>query len=489
MGFTPDFFISTTGSDSNPGTFVSPWAITAINTKRSTYAGKGLGLLPGTYGISSLMTTDAQNSARNPALNINGGPDTSNMTTICSCDASGIYSRGTVTIKANDNGTYGGQVDSTNAMIGCNDAVTNRGQWRVRGIKFTGFSLWALHVGSSPSGGVRITNWNFLECEFTDGNTTNATNSAGVNTGPAIIYSSNNPVDDTNYGFTDCYFHDNLRGGSNDSAHFSCCYTWGLAASGTTVGTTFYRCTIVNSGGLHGKEGDIEGTTVKYCYIDWTTNAPNSQNGSCIQGFDGFGGSRGTLTQTTKFHHNVLLCNYGPLDLQSELGGGGWVTPLEVYNNTIVAPSGVTGAMITYYENAAGAALLKWYNNIAYDNGAGLSGYGYTLVNGDAFAICDYNLWASLANKWNVVNNGAHDSISASTKTTFANWKTAIGSLDAHSSTTAPTFTNSGAFASQYLTTSGAAFQTGRMGGTSGGSVTNMGHDDGTGAAGSTWAS
>lgn len=67
---TFDYYISPTGSDSNPGTQASPWSITAINTKQSVYAGKRVGLLDGTYNVYSLCQAGAWNLA---ALVVNGG--------------------------------------------------------------------------------------------------------------------------------------------------------------------------------------------------------------------------------------------------------------------------------------------------------------------------------------------------------------------------------------------------------------------------------
>jgi hypothetical protein len=58
---TFDYYIGPTGSDSNPGTEAEPWAITAINTKRATYAGQRLGLLDGTYDISGLSGYSGSN--------------------------------------------------------------------------------------------------------------------------------------------------------------------------------------------------------------------------------------------------------------------------------------------------------------------------------------------------------------------------------------------------------------------------------------------
>jgi hypothetical protein len=85
-----DFFISTTGSDSNPGTLVSPWAITSINTKQATYTGKRVGVLAGVYNVNSLMGSGNAGSLNLVALAVNGGT-VSNQTYIGSSNASGVY--------------------------------------------------------------------------------------------------------------------------------------------------------------------------------------------------------------------------------------------------------------------------------------------------------------------------------------------------------------------------------------------------------------
>src|ERR1700738_270524 len=68
-----DYYISPTGSDSNPGTSPSPWALTAINTKRALYAGKRVGVLPGTYNCLSLVGGSYNGSFDTPAFSIAGG--------------------------------------------------------------------------------------------------------------------------------------------------------------------------------------------------------------------------------------------------------------------------------------------------------------------------------------------------------------------------------------------------------------------------------
>lgn len=52
-----DYYIGPSGSDSNPGTQAQPWAISALNTKRATYAGKRVGLLDGTYNVLAAIGT------------------------------------------------------------------------------------------------------------------------------------------------------------------------------------------------------------------------------------------------------------------------------------------------------------------------------------------------------------------------------------------------------------------------------------------------
>jgi Right handed beta helix region len=80
-----DFYISPTGSDSNPGTLDQPWAITAINTRRGDYAGKRVGLLDGTYNVHALC--QAAPSWSSTALAVNGGSGSTSPTIIAAVNA------------------------------------------------------------------------------------------------------------------------------------------------------------------------------------------------------------------------------------------------------------------------------------------------------------------------------------------------------------------------------------------------------------------
>lgn len=89
-----DFYISPTGSDTNLGTLASPWALTALNTKWSTYGGKKVGIIAGTYDLLTLAGgsyNTGSNDYELAAFEIQGGTSGS-PTYIASCDANGNYS-------------------------------------------------------------------------------------------------------------------------------------------------------------------------------------------------------------------------------------------------------------------------------------------------------------------------------------------------------------------------------------------------------------
>ena len=71
-----DFYISPSGSDSNPGTQSSPWAITSLRDSsgnNSKIAGKRVGLLPGTYNVASLASGSDSGDYQRPVLHIPAG--------------------------------------------------------------------------------------------------------------------------------------------------------------------------------------------------------------------------------------------------------------------------------------------------------------------------------------------------------------------------------------------------------------------------------
>ena len=469
-GSTFDFYISTSGSDSNPGTLASPWAITAINTKQSTYAGKRVGIIAGTYDVSSLMNS----TFHTPVLNINGGPNSSTKTYIGSSDTNGFYKVRAATIDAKgSSGFYGGGNANISSIIGQGHETNlgpNWGNWIIDGLKLTGFSLWAAHIGNYDGVGGAVPNAVIQNCEFTGGSGQNSTAASGVNLAPIVVYTSDNCT------VTNNYLHDNF--GWTDNSHFSAMYIWGLGA-GHGVGLSVTYNTLVNTGNIHSKEATQLNSTIAYNYIDMTSKTPSggpSQNSTGIFGFNA-DGNTGTLTV---IHHNIVLSYGNYISTENDTGQNGWYTPCRVYNNTFVDvgtnTSGAGG--FTAYEMSAGLVPMSFYNNLYWDAGFAIGGYGYAIAPTDEFSVLDYNIYGT-GDKFNTVAAGGQNSTGA-TQRTFAAWKTSTGG-DAHSSTNSTNpFTNNGARALQYQISSGSpAYQTGHVGGTSGGALVNVGAWDG----------
>ncbi len=231
-----DFYISPSGSDGNAGTQASPWAITSLNTKQSTYSGKRVGLLPGTYNVGSLMSSNRDS----PALRINGGA--SGSPTVIAAT-----SRGQAVIAAN-NGSYGGGSANICAVLGHKSTAPKQGYVTIDGLKFTGGSYQVIEMGNYDFSGPVISGIVIKNCEFTGSNATNTPKAVGGNCAQISIYKNSGTLLSNNY------HHDNYGDGGPGSAdHFSALYQW------QSSGTTIEYCTLINSGNLHGKEGGQSG--------------------------------------------------------------------------------------------------------------------------------------------------------------------------------------------------------------------------------------
>lgn len=475
-----DFYISPTGSDTNAGTLAAPWAITAINTKQATYAGKRVGLIAGTYDVSSMMSA----TFHTPALNVNGG--TGGTTTyIGSSDASGFESPRAATLDAKGaSGIFGGGNTKISSIMGQGIEVNrppNWGNWTIDGLVFTGFSLWAVHVGNYDGGGGTVPNATVQNCEFTGGSAQTSTAANGVNLAPLVVYAARN------YLITNNYIHDNF--GWTDNIHFSAVYVWGLGGSlDPTFGGVFTYNTLKNSGGIHGKNGNMYGTTIRYNHIDSSTQTPSGGYQMCIQGFEGANGTGGTTP--TSVDHNVLVSAGQAADLTAEENDFGWQQAIEYFNNThvIVGSDSIAAVGVRLWMDTSGSKLGQLYNNLFWDGGfAGYTEYGNVSSSIGSFAVCDYNIYNHA--KFSTVPNGQFNSAPGLVNyATLASWATAIttngggNTMEGNSSvsTTNP-FTSGGTFAKQYQVQSGSpAFGTGKIGGVPGGASCNVGAWDGT---------
>lgn len=501
---TFDYYVSPSGSDSNAGTLAAPWAITSLSLYshtsnnvancRST-AGKRVGFLPGTYDISSLMNRGAYSEATG-ALQLIGGTST-NMSYWGSSDSSGVYSPRTATLDAKGaSGLFGGGHSSgpgvtRGPMIAhCGSYPSNYavGFATVDGLRLTGGSFMGIRVGGGSSGdGPTITNPVVIQnCEFTGfgfnaGDALDNTNQAWLDHNTNAITYSNN------------WHHDNYgpHGTSNTNGdHFNAIQVWGFG--GICTGTLVQYNTCVNSGNIYGKEGGIQGSIIQNNYVDMSMFT--AENSVGIQDFTGNGQSTSGLTVGSVIRNNICIVYGGTPASWDTLGGistlssdsVGWMTPCQIYNNTIVNTS-TSGALFGITQvnlGSAGVGAIQFYNNILYypRGGSGsLNGVGNYRTNPHALALQDYNLVPSSGISWAISQNASPSSTLStySSMSAFSSGLAANGGIsgaEAHSLAGTPTFVGTGTEAAQYKLASGSIGKgAGSTTGRGGGVATDMG--------------
>jgi hypothetical protein len=486
-----DYYISTNGSDSNPGTLASPWAITSLRTASGNFrlingTGKRIGLLPGNYDVSSYMVG---NSPDVGALQIPGGASSSAVTYLASSDASGNYSPRTATIDMKGaSGVFGG-IHSHGPGTGDGPGLAHCGQYpsayttsnlTIDGLRFTGWSYRGLDIGAAynadgPSGiaNVLVTNCEFTGGGFNSGDSEDNCAALWVQGGAGVTISNN-------------WFHDSVGHVANSGDHFNAIIVWGpnQGPASTTYNTVIQFNTFVNAGNVYGKEIKVEGTTCQNNYIDVSNLSVNSVG---FQDFTGY--NTAGLSRTSIFRNNIIVMQGNTVGGNTAFGqstlsnAGTFTTPVQIYNNTIICTTtgpGPTVAWISATGNGTGA--MQYYNNIYTSRGSGSwNNFGNFRTNPSAIKVMDYNLVPSSGVTWGLYQNASPTNLIASYPTIAAltGALSALGigvGLEAHSLTGAPTFVGTGSLAAQYQLASGSLGKgAGRIGGTSSGAATDMG--------------
>lgn len=413
------YYISPSGSDSNPGTASQPWAITALNTKRSTYAGTSVGLMDGTYNIRSILLAAGPTGGDydNPALDIAGG--TSGSPTIIKA----VNARQAV-ITAKSGSTYG-NTTAVNAMLAHTGQV-NRGYVEFDGLKITGTNRWCIRVGIKNSSQSKFLGIKVRNCEFTDCNAT-AHFGSGINIEALEMNSCRG------YEITNNYWHDSVGLSVGSADHYAAAVTWD-----SDSGLWEYNTSKSSGGGFFAKADGQYGCTLRYNYLDQT----GLSQSSAIQDFNGFNGSAAT---TTDIHHNVLigdLCRWGT-DVSSNVPAS--ADQNRLWNNVLISTEGGAsrGGIIKTV-----AGRLRLFNNIIVDQASG--DHGMFSVNIDAAAVFDRNLYYSTTASYQWQTYASASATSPTGYASFAAWKTATG-YDANSPTPAdPLFVPSGTDALRY---------------------------------------
>lgn len=453
-----DFYISPTGSDSNPGTLASPWSITAINSHWSTYAGKSVGVLPGTYNVHSLCQAGSFNQ---PALSVNGGT-ASSPTLIQSTTP-----RAAILTGANPSG--GGYPTVECGILGQGQyykAPPNLGNVIIDGFLITRSYQYGLAFylagPSGMSGGTGLeggaTGLEVRNCEVFDigGND---------NDNVAAIYLQ---------GYTGAWIHNNklhsvqpATNGENpdDVAGIYSYY----CHSNIYEYNTIYDC----NNGIFDKYFPNGNHTWRYNYIESAGLSPQN----AVHG--GSGGQLSGDTQT--IHNNIMLCPSAN-GWDGSLGASISTQSLLFYNNTMVFGSGNSGI---FYPAAAPNAYITNYNNV-YHLSSGSLGYGGILqLVANSIKHSNYNLYGAIAVSGSFLTLAPTSNIGMpSNSYTLSQGQSALG-LDMNSKAVDPTFVNP-TLSAKSLNPAGWALaggtagsasgsDPGRVGGVSGGAVCDMG--------------
>jgi hypothetical protein len=395
-----DFYISTTGSDSNPGTLAAPWALTSLldnNANNSKIAGKRIGLIAGTYSLGTMASGNHRGDYTCPILHLPAGSSSAN--TYCgSSNASGQYQQGVAIIQGNGTNT------SVNSMIG--QDTGGMGYFTIDGLVLDGLSTgasdttgWvgsviAYCVPNASAGPITLQN-----CEFR--NLTNYT--GGGNNNLQLVFQSYAK----NSTITNCYFHGVWASGLGSSTTHSHCYE-----EDQCVGTTLTYCTFMNCEETIDLKLQDAGINFSYNYLGPTFN------GCGLRGFD----EPGLASAPNVIHHNVFDgVGYARAnDVEATIQQS-----ITFYNNTIYDSR--TSAVTSLDLKCSGTAKAIAYNNIICKpagGGAGNAGC-YELGSGQ-WTISDYNYFAygSLANGWGYYSPSY---------STLAAWQAAAGNPDPHS--------------------------------------------------------
>jgi hypothetical protein len=438
-----DFYISPSGSDSNDGlTPSTAWAITALNTKRETYAGHRVGLLDGTYPTGGIAPYAGGDS---PSLGVAPGSP-GNPTVIEALNHRAA-------ILDHDGGGI--------ACIGAYDATA--GHFTLRGLKIINARDFSVYINRTRGRGEGVV---VDSCELTEQQSDSQDITAGV------FLQALDAAQVVN-----CHFHDitNTTGGLRVSA---------ILQYGT-IGTVVDRCTFDGTyGGVHSKYAggtprtDDQETHVKQCYFHQVTVA--------CRGFD-------NKDQTGPGPSNPP---YGPFIIENNvfencdhaLGNDGPFSagsPVIVRNNTIYATSAGAKDGFNLHTWQPGCEP-SFYNNIWYLGGSAslveLCALAISVDgSGTAYAdVIDYNCYGPSSMQW-VTQTGYGYPYSGggyTTHTSSAAWQGATGGDDTTHSlfATDPSFTMAGSGAARFQLAGGSpCIGAGRAGGSSGGAAMDMG--------------
>jgi hypothetical protein len=457
---TFDYYISTTGSDSNPGTLAEPWAITAIESKGSLLVSKRVGLLSGTYYLADYWTLGSSQGV-GAYINMFYGGTAEAPTVIES-----VVPRGAILTPEATGGTLEG---NNYACLWVDDDAD---YVELRGIRFTRSGAIGVWVMGS---------YNLIEdCQFDDFDGSRIGIDGGSNPG-AIRH--------RNFGrfstIRNCKFFDLFTGSPSTIQ--------------SAVGPVYdYQdivieyCSFSTCVPFYPKR-NTGNFTFRYNFVYDTTEYSGSE--AILLSFDvsdhlRYDDSAGTFPDygrtSNKCHNNLFVVENTRLSYDSYQTGQ-WANDVEFYNNTVVLNASLQeGSGFWRRGNDSGdidngktppadiPVTWDWYNNIFYA-GAGVNIQAGWMYTRDAYGFPDLaGAWDY--NGYNTFKYAMLDGATLTEYTTIGSFQ-AIG-LDTNSIVDAdPEFANlGGSTAADYQLEGTSPFKSaGHVGGVSGGATVDMG--------------
>ena len=443
-GVTPtfDYYISPTGSDANVGTLASPWAITAINTKRATYAGKSVGLLDGTYDLSAASSFDGGSSylAYSIASGAPGAP-----TVIQAVNAR----QAILSLKS-------GSTRNQNAALGLGGVSGQIGYATIKNLVITGGGNSSIRYIPPSVGyhlGLRVEG-----CEIYDQLLPVQDNC------PAIAASACDGLIVFNNKFHDLY----LTGSSEGACALLTFGCKNIQFEQNTVYNTL--CGIYDKHNIGGRTDPNQGMTV----------ARNYFHDIALTTFHGFDNQYAAQVTGGPFLPHTIRNNVAHAIK-------GWIYPQISepanaanvhYNNTIILSSAASGGVAL--PCASTSAKQSFYNNIIQRSSTtGDSGDVTFSVGG--MSVVDFNCYSSDRITAQIASPiGTYDGTTTFTAyTTLSSWQSASGK-DANSQQAVAGFVGGSGAGAYALAAGSPCLNAGRVGGVSGGATCHQGAWDGS---------
>jgi hypothetical protein len=457
IGQLPDYYISPTGSTSTgDGSAANPWGIDALGYtnnsgtyfpgKSSTYAGKVVGLMNGTYGLYTLLGLPrAGDWSGDNRLQIKPGSATQPTIIVSQTPQGAILDGQRATIQA-----AAATLDWGDGLIGpCTYPYGHTGAGiTIDGLKFVGGNYRYITnyggYGRGGNGNNGCDNLTVRNCWFTDLSYVTC-QSQGKNS--SMFYSEGQ----------DHIYVQNCRfdGGNapSDGGRYNSCQFYS-----PTNDTLVEYCTVIASasnnswgGALYWKVGAGPGhnnPVARYNYLD--CSAMTSQ-GSRQQGPISFDGCS-TSTSVFQIYNNIFIAALGnPNIYAGPLGQvSGFAGAWDIHDNTFLGNWSSQGNFFGPWDNLIPKSQNFYRNIICPTSGGGGGQNGdFDLAAANVTGNIDYNIYPASSVKL-CVGNGT------SAYTSLSSWQSARG-VDMHSVQRDPGFVGTGTEAAKYMVTGGAA--------------------------------